>query len=545
MACGNPPAFSKESAVEPSSDPQKIRQILLLLSDQTLRIQKELDDLKNMPSTITINKRREGLIQQLEGLNHNFESLATQLQTEDFYLGKKKDSGWSEELEGLILPLLQAVGDVTEKPRKIERLKKRVAALETQLQLFEVGQKNIQSLLAMENQDLDPKSPQTKTYLAALDDLKNKYNIKLVRVKLEEARRNLASQLESSESIWDAATHTIKDFFKHRGYNLLITLGIFFVLWFLLTKLRVYIVGEKSFFNIPPWTRKLLVTVYSVLVLMLCVVSSLVALYFLNDWLLLSVIVLFMLALFWASRHFIPQLFQEMRLALNLGTVKEKERLIWNDVPWEVANLGLQATLVNPYLEGGNLNLPLRVLIGKYSRPIVEDEPWFPTQTGDWVILSDGTYGQVEQQTMEQVVLRLKGNTLKFYSTPEFLGKTPMNLSKGFRYDIQFGLDYSVQSRICDEIPKLFEKGLWTQLERHYQKDSPDFTYTKVSFDNAGSSALNLKVLVDVEGRCAESYEEIQRDIQSTLVRICNENNLVIPFNQLTVTLPDNLKSKA
>ena len=397
----------------------------------------------------------------------------------------------------------------------------------------------------MDNQALDPKSPQTKTYLASLDDLKNKYNIKLVRVKLEEARRNLASQLESSESIWDAATRTIKDFFKHRGYNLLITMGIFFVLWFLLTKLRVFIVGEKSFFNIPPWTRKLLVTVYSVLVLMLCVVSSLVALYFLNDWLLLSVIVLFMLGVFWASRHFIPQLFQEMRLALNLGTVKEKERLIWNGVPWEVANLGLQATLVNPYLEGGNLNLPLRVLIGKYSRPIVEDEPWFPSQTNDWVILSDGTYGRIEQQTMEQVVLQLKGNTLKFYSIPEFLGTTPMNLSKGFRYNIEFGLDYGVQSRICDEIPKLFEKGLWTHLERHYQKDSPDFTYTKVSFDNAGSSALNLKVIIEVEGRCAESYEEIERDIQSTLVHICNENHLVIPFNQLTVTLPDNIKPKA
>ena len=546
MACGNAPAFSKENALEPPSDPQKIRQILLLISDQTLRIQKELDSLKNMPSTKTIDKQREELILKLDGLNRNFESLATQLQTEDFYLDKREeDSGWGKELEGLILPLLEAVSDVTEKPRKIERLKKIVAALETQLQLFEVGQNNIESLLAMDNQALDPKNPQTKTYLATLKNLKSKYNIELVQIKLEEARRNLESELESSESIWDAATRTIKDFFKHRGLNLLITMAIFFVLWFLLTKLRVYIVGEKSFFNIAPWTRKLLVTVYSVLVLMLCVVSSLVALYFLNDWLLLSVIILFMVGVFWASRQFIPQLFQEMRLALNLGTVKEKERLIWNDVPWEVANLGLQATLVNPYLEGGQLQLPLRELIGKYSRPLVEDEPWFPTQTGDWVILSDGTYGQAEQQTLEQVVLRLKGNTLKFYSTPEFLGKTPMNLSKGFRYDIEFGLDYGVQSRICDEIPKLFEKGLWTHLEQHYQKDSPDFTYTKVSFDNAGSSALNLKVIVDVEGRCAERYEEIQRDIQSTLVRICNENNLVIPFNQLTVTLPDNLKSQA
>ncbi len=545
MACGNAPAFSKEKAVEPASDPQKIRQILLLLSDQTLRVQKELDSLKNLPSTKTVNKRREELILQLDGLNRNFESLATELQTDDFYLDKKKDSGWAKELEGLILPLLEAVSDVTAKPRKIERLKKRVASLEAQLKMFEVGRNNIKNLLTMDTQALDPESPQTKKYLATLKNLKNKYNTELVQVKLEEARRNLESELESSESIWDAATRSIQDFFKHRGLNLLITVAIFFALWYLLTKLRIYIVGEKSFIKIPPWTRKLLVTAYSVLVLMLCVVSSLVALYFLNDWLLLSVIILFMLAIFWASRQFIPRLFQEVRLALNLGTVKEKERLIWNGVPWEVVNLGLQATLVNPHLEGGQLQLPLGELIGKISRPVVEGEPWFPTETGDWVTLSDGTYGRVKQQTMEQVILQLKGNTLKFYATPEFLDKTPMNLSKGFRYDINFGLDYSLQSRICDEIPQLLEMGMRTHMERHYRKNLPDFTYTKVSFDHAGSSALNLKVLVHVEGRCAERYEEFLRDIQSTLVRICNENKLVIPFNQLTVTLPDNFNSKA
>ena len=218
--------------------------------------------------------------------------------------------------------------------------------------------------------------------------------------------------------------------------------------------------------------------------------------------------------------------------------------MIWNGVPWEVSNIGLQATLVNPLLGGGQLQLPLGVLIGKHSRPVVENEPWFPSQAGDWVTLSDDTYGRVEQQTMEQVILKLKGNTLKFYPTPEFLGATPMNLSKGFRYSIEFGLDYSVQPRICDEIPKIFEKGLRKHLNPHYKEGSPDFIFTKVSFDNAGSSSLNLKIIIDVEGRCAENYEDIQRSIQSTLVRICNENNLTIPFNQLTVTLPENLQPK-
>ena len=357
MACGTTSAFSKEKAVESPSDPQKIRQILLLLSDQMLRVQKDLDSLKSLPSTKTANKRREELILQLNGLKRNFESLATQQQTDDFYLDTKKESsGWGKELEKLILPLLEAVGDVTEKPRKIERLKKRVAALESQLQMFEVGQKNIQSLLAMDIQTLDPEHPKTKKYLSTLKNLKTKYNVELVEIKLEEARRNLDIELQNGESLWDAAKRTIQDFFRHRGLNLLITAAIFFALWYLLTKLRVFIVGEKSFIKIPPWTRKLLVTAYSVVVLMLCVISSLVALYFMNDWLLLSVIILFMLAIFWASRQFIPRLFQEVRLALNLGTVKEKERVIWNGVPWEVENLGLQATLTNPDLEGGQLH---------------------------------------------------------------------------------------------------------------------------------------------------------------------------------------------
>ena len=544
MASGANLAFSQEQAAEPAEGPQKIRRILLLLSDQILRVQKELDALNELPSTKTVNEQKEKLIQQMNGLSRNFESVATKLDTGDLYLAKDEESQWINQLKGLTLPLLEAIGDITKKPRRIEALKKRVSALEIQLEKFEAGQKNIQGLMQMDSQDLDPKNPPTQKYLATLKTLQEKYNTELVRVQLEEARNNLENDLQGSVPLWESVTQAIKNFFKHRGLNLLITVGVFLVLWYLMIKLRVFIIGEKSLIKVQPWMRKIMVTAYSAMVLVLCIITSLIALYFLNDWLLLSVIILFLVAVVWASRQFIPRLFQEVRLALNLGTARENERLIWNGVPWKIDNLSLQATLSNPRLEGGKLQLPLGELIGKHSRPIVEGEPWFPTQIGNWVRLSDGTYGRVDHQTMEQVILRLKGDTLKYYSTPEFLGKTPMNLSQGFRYAIDFGLDYREQSRICDEIPKLFEKGLWTYLEHHHQEGSPDFTYTGISFDHAGSSSLNLKVIVHVEGRCAERYEEIEREIQSTLVRLCNENDLLIPFNQLTVTLPDNLKPK-
>ena len=534
--------LAKKPPAAPPHDPQKIRSILILLSDQILITQSQLENLDTLPATPTINLQKEKLFNKLERLSRNFESVATELQTEQMFLGEEKESDWIEQLKSLTIPVLAAISQVTEKPRRVERLKKRVAMLETQVKVFKIGRLHLQELMSLDNENLDPESAAAQNYLTTLTHLNEKYDTRLVQIQLEEARRSLAGEMKTNIPMWESVTESVKNFFKHRGLNLLITVGVFFVLWTMMTKLRVYIIGDKSPLKAQPWMRKLMSTAYSGLVLTMCIVTSLVALYFLNDWLLLSVIILFLVAFAWASRQFLPRLFQEVRLALNLGTAREHERMIWNGVPWKIASLGLQATLVNPRLEGGTLQLPLGELIGKHSRPIVEGEPWFPTKIGNWVRLSDGTYGRVDHQTLEQVILRLKGDTLKYYATTEFLGMTPMNLSKGFRYEIDFRLDYSLQKRICDEIPKLFEKGLWTHLDHHHQDQSPDFTYTDISFDHAGSSSLNLKVIVHVEGRCAERYEEIEREVQSTLVRLCNENDLTIPFNQLTVTLPKGMK---
>jgi hypothetical protein len=153
------------------------------------------------------------------------------------------------------------------------------------------------------------------------------------------------------------------------------------------------------------------------------------------------------------------------------------------------------------------------------------------------VILADTTYGQVQNQSMEQVIIKLKGDALKTYTVENYLAQTPLNISQGFRFSIEFGLDYSVQEKVCDEIPQLFDQGLRKKLQSHFEGEPPDFNFMEVKFDNAGNSSLNLMILVHVDGRCAEFYEELQREIQSALVSLCNENHLVIPFNRLTVDL--------
>lgn len=538
-----PQAFSQESIEE--EDKQRIRIILLLIARQAKIIQEELKAMQDEPETRSIIRQREKLQSQLDGFNKNFEALSTQLSTDDLILqeGKKKD--WITELQELTLPLLEALSDISEKPRKIEKYKKDIAVLKTQLLKYEGGTKNLLALMDMENSGLNLESPDTQELLDRLQKLKNKYDPELVDIQLEETERNLNNLLDNQESIVDTIANTMRRFFKSRGLNLLIAFMSFVTLWWVLIKLRSLFIGAKRGANLTPWIKKLMMTIYNIFVIIICLIVSMVTLYLRNDWLLLSVIILFLVAVAWTSRQLIPKLFREVRLGLNLGTVREGERLIWGGVPWYVSNIGLQATLVNERLEGGHLNLPLGELIDYHSRPVVRNEPWFPTQVNDWVVLSDGTYGKVENQTIEQIVLRLKGDALKFYATPEFLKMTPVNISMGFRYDIQFGLDYGTQSRICDEIPQIFEDGLRRHMHNHYKEESPDFLKTEVTFDSAGSSSLNLRIIIHVDGRRSEHYEELQREVQTSLVRICNENGLVIPFTQLTLNLSEDLKKLA
>jgi len=453
------PTVSSQESIE-ESDKDRIRIILLLITRQAAMVRDELETLSEFTETPGVLKKRDELQSQLDGFNGNFESLATQLSTDDLLLKKIPQKDWIKEIQGLTMPLLDAISELSEKPRKIEQLNKNIDVLKTQLKKYEGGTQNLEALLDAKDSGLNLESADARELMGRLGKLKSKYDPELVRIQLEESERNLNALLADQESILDTVTNAMRHFFKSRGLNLLIAIGTFVALWWVLGRLRIFIVGKRSVVDLPPWLKKLLVTVYNMFVVIICIVVSMVTLYLRNDWLLLSVIILFLFGVAWTSRQLIPRLFREVRLGLNLGTVREGERLVWRGVPWLVTNIGLKVSLANDILEGAKIQLPLRDLVEDHSRPVVANEPWFPTKVDDWVFLSDGTYGQVKHQTVEQVVVMLKGNSLKYYPTADFLNLAPLNISCGFRYDIKFGLDYSLQTKICEEIPNLFKEGL-------------------------------------------------------------------------------------
>jgi hypothetical protein len=100
---------------------------------------------------------------------------------------------------------------------------------------------------------------------------------------------------------------------------------------------------------------------------------------------------------------------------------------------------------------------------------------------------------------------------------------------------IEFGLDYEVQSRICEAIPTLIRSGLKNLLFKSFEGTFPDFNFLEVRFDNPGAHSLNQMVVIHANGEYADCHAENRREIQKALVQLCNTNNLTTPFNQLTI----------
>ena len=220
-------------------------------------------------------------------------------------------------------------------------------------------------------------------------------------------------------------------------------------------------------------------------------------------------------------------------MILNLGSVREGERVIYEGLPWKVSRLGFYTTFTNPNLQGGRLRIPIRDVMSMISRPVEGKDVWFPSEVDDWLVLSDETFGKSIIQTPDQVVILQLGGSMKTYPTADFLTLVPENLSHGFRLSITFGIDYMHQGESTTTVPGIFKNALTKELISGYGRDA--VRSINVEFASAGASSLDYKVLADFDGSVAHRYNALQRKIQSVCVDVCNEHNWVIPFAQITV----------
>ena len=433
----------------------------------------------------------------------------------------------SGEITELMRPLMEELKDATSGPRDMETLNNKIR------EARERQKTNSTIVAALEQRK---KTSQNQSVLTVIDERLERWKEKekdseLNLEVLEFQRDDLQKR---SVPIVESLSNMVESFFRSRGLHLLIALLVFGVILFVTKK------GRRLLQKISPLHRakgrslstRIVDLIFLISGFILALLGAILVLYLANDWLLLTLALLFAVGTLWVSKEAFPKVIEQVKLMLNLGAVREGERVIYEGLPWEVKNINVYTDLVNPALKGGVRRLPIKDLLELRSR-VSESEDWFPCTNGEWVVLSDETFGRVIEQTPEFVEIIRLGGARKFYPTGSFLDMAPTNLSRNFRINSIFGIDYQHQGISTSEVPLIFETRLNQELIEMLGNNL--VKNVSVQFKSAGASSLDYEVLADFTGEAASKYSQLHRIIQRVCVDVCNEQDWGIPFTQITV----------
>lgn len=499
-------------------------QALLSKERQVAEVQQRLVDAQDQVTREDLAARLRDLRAELAKDRRQFDRFALEIDLSPFVEEEDRPFDWQQELSNLLKPILAELKNATADSRAIGELR---AELEI------VGERKTQASLAVQRLHALLEQDPSEALRARLEERLTEWQ----RLADEASNRytaldlQLQNKLEARESLLDETTDYAREFVQTRGLNLLLALAAFGLVFFGVRWLAAQIArlskpkADKQFSS---RLALLLLHAFSVLGGLLAMMAVFNAA---GDWFMLGIIIIFLLGVGWAGLHTLPSQVESVKLILNIGTVREGERLLFNEVPYRVDSLAFRAKLVNPELEGGVQELPVRDLVGHHSRPAGEDEQWFPTQRGDWVEMDDGLLGQVRHQSPSAVRLTDLGGAELIYPTADFLRQHPRRLGAGFRLVEQFGIDYQHQAIATTQVPELMEAALTERLPALL--DDGQLQTVSVVFAGAGASSLDYRVEARFNGAAAPRIELIRATIHRILVDTCTRQGWTIPFPQL------------
>jgi len=490
-------------------------------------LSRQLEDTKSVSEQKDIQARLDKLDADLESTTRNLKEIAAGADIIRLRSREELKFNFQEELFSLLRPAMKEMKDMTSHVRQKTDLKDKITYYQERLPVAELAVANIAGLLS-ENEE-----ESLEKYLQGMLAEWQK-QLTFMQSELQSAELQL-QKLEASEaSLADASQSYLKSFFQKRG--LYLAQAILVVMIILVLSRMSY----KAMGRLIPGYRKeyrsfrlrLLDLMHRILTVFLAIIGPMVVFYVAEDWLLFTLGILLLLGIGLTLRQALPRYWQQIQLFLNIGSVREGERIFLDGLPWRVRRINVFSLLENPAAE---ISQRVRIddLVDLKSRPAHQGDVWFPCKRGDWVLLSDGMRGKVTGITQELVQLIERGGAHRTYQTADFLALSPVNLSTNFRIKETIGITYNLQQESVTSIPDM--------LKAHIERRADEEGYTgkllnlRVEFERANTSSLDLVVIADFDGALADLYNRLRRAIQRWCVEACTENHWEIPFTQLTL----------
>jgi len=440
---------------------------------------------------------------------------------------KENKKDWREDVSLIAQPVLDSLKEITEKPRRVKELNELIELKNTEIS---TSNEALRSLATMSNSD------ETNPLHGSLLNLTNKWQKRLddaqAAIALAEIQlKGLAGDQSLSESIYSA----LINFAKGRGLTIVMAIAAAWFVWFcvrVLLKIYQHILLDNRQKESRTRYR---VAKYSVqaMTFSLILIAVFIVFYERHDVLLLGLLILLIVGFVLNAKQLLPRYTKEARLLLNLGAMREGERVIYKDLPFRVESINLYTMFKNPEL-AGSFRIPLAELTKIASRPVTNDS-WFPTSVGDIVFLGNSQLLEVLSQNPDTVELKKRGGELLSIPTAQFYSMSMTNLSRlgTFGVTSSFGVDYNHQHISTNEIPAHLKDAVTAAINASDLAEA--LQEVRVELAQAANSSINYWIFVTMHSRVAFSYFRVERIIQSACIEACGRRGWTIPFPHIAL----------
>jgi hypothetical protein len=488
---------------------------------------------KKITKTVLTSEKKELNVQlvklkdSLVNTQKHFREIAAGIDISSLNEQKVEVFEFQKEVLALIKPIIDEVKEMTSDMRLKSAFKDKILYYNSRIPTIEAAISNLKLIkLQTNNKEINKELNMTR--------INWEKQRSLMLSEQQAAQLQLDKILLAENSAKISSASWFKSFFQKRG--LYLSEAILVIIFIIVLAKLSYSLMQRF---LPGFRAKhrsfkirLLELIHRILTIIFIIIGPMVVFYLVEDWVLFSLGILLLIGIGWTLRHALPFYWSQIYLFLNMGSVREGERIELQGLPWQIKKINVYCTLENP-MAALQLRIPINELVGKLSRPYSSDEPWFPCKQGDWVILNDGVRGMVSGISQELIQLIERGGSRKIYQTQDFLANSPRNLSITFRIKESIGISYNLQQQSVHKIPNLMRDYLESKvIEEGY---SESLLYMNVEFEYANNSSLDIVVIADFKGEVAELYNRLRRRIQRWCVEACTENQWDIPFPQMTI----------
>jgi len=487
-------------------------------------LRKSLDELrKRLPSETSDSAKREvqeqidALDKQRQQVERDFAVLATGLQeqqTRGDKSGPAPPPSLQEEISQLLTPVFTDLRQLSQKARRVQELEDEIAQLRDRETQASRAMAEIDKLLVEVKASKAPDtglrtalSDSRKTWQARLDESKNR--IAALQHQLTELR-------VTGIDFWTELGSNVKRFVFIRGTNIILALLVFIVVFFGLRTAYSYVlkvVPVRKYQSLG-FTLRVLDVGHEGVSLLLGISAALLVLYARGDWLLGGLALLALGGLLMTAKTGIARHLTQLQFLLNLGPVREGERVIIQGVPWRVGAIYMFTQLTNPAMGGIGLRLPLEMLAGLTSRPSKLDEAWFPCENRGWVLLNatalnGSILAQVTEITPDHVEITYDGGLKRWIPTATFMTMDVASLSAGFTRSVTVNLPADPEAAASQAIVERLKSDLRAALLQLMRPE--ELTDLEVELLESPCSSLNCLITASFTGSQAPHYHRLSR----------------------------------